>query len=50
MSRKGTWSIDTDAVFDISEQQLYFCSDDKRSCSSGWDVRPALRHLVQISK
>eukprot|EP00882_Tetradesmus_deserticola_P004547 GHRQ01004793.1.p2 GENE.GHRQ01004793.1~~GHRQ01004793.1.p2 ORF type:complete len:299 (+),score=90.46 GHRQ01004793.1:1000-1896(+) len=50
MSRKGSFAIGSDAVFDISEQQLYFCTDDMRSCSSGWDVRPALRHLAQLSR
>jgi hypothetical protein len=50
MSRKGTWGVYGDAAFDISEQQLYFCADDRRSCSSGWDIRPALRHLVQLAR
>jgi hypothetical protein len=50
MSRKGNWAIGTDATSDISEQQLYFCTDDRRSCSSGWDIRPALRYLVQLAR
>ncbi|KAF6259852.1 hypothetical protein COO60DRAFT_1459939 [Scenedesmus sp. NREL 46B-D3] len=50
MSRKGSWPVGTDAALDMSEQQLYFCTDDKRSCISGWEVRPALRHLAQLSR
>jgi hypothetical protein len=50
MSRYGSYRIGGNAAFDISEQQLYFCTDDRRSCSTGWDIRPALRHLVQLAR
>ena len=50
MSRRGNWKPEAEFKVDMSEQQLFFCANgEKRSCSSGWDLRPALRSLATMS-